>query len=131
MALPRWSMASCVVLPMSGSALASALRRLFFLPFGASVGMEMVSGISGDGVRAFEVATVAKVFLSGIFMVFEWKAAMVLVSVGHILKNNGDVLVVPYPRLCFDDAETTCSSCACGYLCVEMTAAARSAVFKR
>ena len=87
------------------------------LPFAAPVGIEMVSGTPGDGVRAFEVATVAKVFLSGIFMVFEWKAAMVLVSVGYILMNNGDVLEVPCPCVCFDDAETTCSSCACGYLC--------------
>ena len=86
------------------------------LPFAASVGMEMVSGTPGVGVRACVVATVAEVFISGILMVFEWRAAMVLVSVGHILMNNGDVLEVPFPCLCFDDAETTCSSCACGYL---------------
>ena len=87
------------------------------LPFAALVGMEMVSGTPGDGVRACEVATVAKVFISGILMVFEWRAAMVLVSVGHFFMNNGDVFVVPYPCLCCDDAKTMCSSCACGYLC--------------
>ena len=82
-----------MVLPMSGSALAGALRRLF-LPFAASVGMEMVSGTPGVGVCACVVATVAEVIISRILMVFEWRAAMVLVSVGHILMNNGDILVV-------------------------------------
>ena len=80
------------------------------LPFAASVGMEMVSGTPSVGVRACVVATVAEFFISGILMVFEWRAAMVLVSVGHIFMNNGDVLEVPYPCLCCDDAETTCSS---------------------
>ena len=36
------------------------------LPYVASVGVEMVSGTPGDGVRACEVATVAKVFISGV-----------------------------------------------------------------
>ena len=107
-ALPRWSMASCVFLPTSGSALAC--------PFVASVGMEMVSGTPGVGVYACVVATVAEIFISGILMVFEWRAALVLVSVGHILMNSGDVLEVPYPCLCCDGAEITCSSCVCGYL---------------
>ena len=44
------------------------------LPFAALVGLELVSGTPGDGVRACEVATVAKVFISGILMVFEWSA---------------------------------------------------------
>ena len=70
------------------------------LPFAAPVGMEMVSGTPGDGVRACEVATVAKIFISGILMVVEWRAAVMLVSMGHILMNNGDVLEVPYPCLC-------------------------------
>ena len=87
------------------------------LPYAAPVGMELVSRTPGDGVRACEVATVAKNFISGILMVFEWSAAMVLVSVGHILMNNGDVLWSPYPCLCCDDEETACSSCDCGDLC--------------
>ena len=44
------------------------------LPFAAPVGVELVSGTPGDGVCACEVATVAKDFISGIFMVFEWSA---------------------------------------------------------
>ena len=39
---------------------------------------------------------------------------MVIVSVGHMLKNSGDVLEVPC--LCCDDAENMRSSCVCGYL---------------
>ena len=45
-----------------------------FLPFAAPVGLELVSGTPGDVVRACEVATVTKVFISGILMVFEWSA---------------------------------------------------------
>ena len=44
------------------------------LPFAPPVGMELVSGTPGDGARACEVATVAKLFISGILMVFEWSA---------------------------------------------------------
>ena len=87
------------------------------LPFAAPVGIEMVSGTPGDGVGGCEVATVAKDFFSGIFMVFAWSAAMVSVFVGHILMNNGDVLVVSYPCLSCDGKVTACGSCDCGYLC--------------
>ena len=44
------------------------------LPYAAPVGLELVSGTSGDGVRVCEVSTVAKVFISGILMVFERSA---------------------------------------------------------
>ena len=80
------------------------------LPYVASVGVEMVSGTPGAGGCACVVAMVAEVFISGILMVFEWGAAMVIVSVGHMLMNSGDVLEVPYPCLCCDDAESMCSS---------------------
>ena len=76
----------------------------------------MVSGTSGAGVCACVVATEAVVAISGILMVSEWGAAMVIVSVGHMLMNNGDVLEVPYPCLCCDDAENMRSICVCGYL---------------
>ena len=61
----------------------------------ASVGVEMVSGTPGAGVCACVVATEAEVAFSGILMVFEWGAAMVIVSVGHMLMDSGDVLEVP------------------------------------
>ena len=53
---------------------------------------------------------------------------MVLVSAGHILMNNGDVFVVPYPRLCCDDAETTCSSCDCVFLLGEDSSSQDSSI---
>ena len=87
------------------------------LPFAAPVGIEMVSGTPGDGVVGCEVATVAKDFFSGIFMVFAWSAAMVSVFEGHILMNNGDVLVVSYPCLNCDGKVTACGSCDCWCLC--------------
>ena len=82
--LPRLSMARCVGLPMSGSALASALRRLSCRMYVASVGVEMVSGTLGAGVCACVVTTEAEVAISGILMVSQWGAAMVMVSVGHL-----------------------------------------------
>ena len=41
---------------------------------------------------------------------------MVIVSVGHMLMNSGDVLEVPHPCLCCDYAENIRSSCVCRYL---------------
>ena len=85
------------------------------LPYVASVGVEMVSGTPSARVCACVVATEAEVAISGILVVFEWRAAMVIVSVGHMLMNSGDVLKVPFPCLFCDDAENMRSSCVCGY----------------
>ena len=86
------------------------------LPYVASVGVEMVSGTAGARVFACVVAAVAEVSISGILMVFEWGAAMVIVSVGHMLMSSGDVFEVPYPCLCCDDAENMRGSFVCGFL---------------
>ena len=86
------------------------------LPFAAPVGIEMVPGTPGDGVVC-EVATVAMVFFPGIFMMFEWCAAMVSVFDGHVLMNNGDALVVSYSWLNCDEKVPACGSCDCWYLC--------------
>ena len=62
------------------------------LPFAAPVGLELVSGTPGDGVRSCEVATVAKVFISGILMVFEWSASVSEVDAALCESANMDAL---------------------------------------
>ena len=60
----------------------------------------MVSGTPGAGVCTCVVATEAEVAISGILTVFEWRAVMVIVSVGHMLTPPILVCVVTMRRTC-------------------------------